>query len=68
MNQDDEKHGDDESLAETTNTLQRAQVAVQPAWSSLGLVKNGYKHWVARSGTLVANMIMGAGTLLHSCI
>lgn len=29
--------------------------------SSLGLVKSGYRHWVARSGTLVCNMIMAAG-------
>lgn len=34
---------------------------MQPSLSSLGLAKTGYKHWVARSGTLVANIIMAAG-------
>lgn len=31
------------------------------AYTSLGLAKSGYRHWVARSGTLVVNMIMAAG-------
>jgi ribose-phosphate pyrophosphokinase len=29
--------------------------------TALGLAKSGYRHWVARSGTLVANMLMAAG-------
>ncbi|KAI3641814.1 hypothetical protein MIR68_000083 [Amoeboaphelidium protococcarum] len=34
---------------------------VQPTISQLGLVKTGYRHWVARSGTLIANMLTAAG-------
>ncbi len=36
---------------------------MQPSLSSLGLTKTGYKHWVARSGTLVANIVMAAGNI-----
>jgi ribose-phosphate pyrophosphokinase len=58
--------GSSSTAAVTLNTLGKVRATMissplQPHVTPLGLSKDGYKHWVARSGTLVANMIVAAG-------